>query len=313
MRKPIKVGHRLPDFVLKDQDGNDVRREGFSGQKVLLSFHPLAWTGICSKQMKSLETNYRTLGRLNTIPLGVSVDTVPSKKAWAKALGIKKTRLLADFWPHGELARKLGLFRLKQGFSERANVIVDEKQRAIFVRVYPIRELPDIREIIAFLRGKSKRGVDVDRMLKAAMESEAKAQRFYSNAAARAESDAGRKFFAEMAEFEHFHYVNIKGMIEARNRAGGLRLTGTKPRLGEVRSEVQGEFEPNKNEITNLVILAIKAEKDAQERYKRLARTIGDPEGETIFNGLAHDEFRHQRLLEDQLYQLSNQGTIIWE
>jgi len=34
----------------------------------------------------------------------MSVDTVPSKKAWAKELGIKNTGLLSDFWPHGEVA-----------------------------------------------------------------------------------------------------------------------------------------------------------------------------------------------------------------
>ena len=54
------------------------------------------------------------------------MDAVPCKKAWAKSLSIEKFNLLADFWLHGDLAVKLGLFIDKLGFSEWANVILDE-------------------------------------------------------------------------------------------------------------------------------------------------------------------------------------------
>lgn len=83
--------------------------------------------------------------------LGISVDTVPSKKAWAKELGIKNTRLLSDFWPHGEVACLYGIFREKDGFSERANIIIDENGQVVFVKVYPIAQLPDVEEIIKVL------------------------------------------------------------------------------------------------------------------------------------------------------------------
>ncbi len=102
--------------------------------------------------MQSLESHLEDFGRLNTAPLGISVDSVPCKKAWAKSLGIEKTDLLADFWPHGGLAARLGLFIDKLGFSERANVILDEHRKAVFVKVYPIRELPDIEEVLDFLK-----------------------------------------------------------------------------------------------------------------------------------------------------------------
>ena len=82
----------------------------------------------------------------------MSVDTVPSKKAWAENLGIKNTPLLSDFWPHGEVAKLYGIFRDKNGFSERANIGVDENQKVVFFKVYPIRELPDINEIINFFK-----------------------------------------------------------------------------------------------------------------------------------------------------------------
>ncbi len=149
----IKIGDKIPDFVLKDQHNNELRISDLKGKRVLLSFHPLAWTKVCAQQMKSLEENVKRFEELNTVPLGLSVDSVPSKHAWAKKeLNIKDTRLLADFWPHGEVAKKFGIFKETEGFSERANIIVDEEQKVIFVKVYDIPQLPDIEEIIRFLK-----------------------------------------------------------------------------------------------------------------------------------------------------------------
>jgi len=147
----IPVGTDAPDFTLRDQDDNEVHLADFRDKKVLLSFHPLAWTKVCADQMKSLEANRERFKEENTVALGISVDSAPSKNAWAKELGIKETRLLADFWPHGEVASLYSIFRHKDGFSERANIILDEKQRVAFAKTYPLSHLPDIDEIIEFL------------------------------------------------------------------------------------------------------------------------------------------------------------------
>jgi len=147
------TGETAPEFVLKDQNGTYFKLSELKGRRVLLSFHPLAWTEICAKQMQSLEENRGVLESLNTTPVGLSVDTVPSKKAWADHLGIKAVRLLSDFWPHGQVASAYGIFREKNGFSERANIIVDENGKIAFVKVYEIRQLPDMREIIGVIKG----------------------------------------------------------------------------------------------------------------------------------------------------------------
>jgi len=150
--RKTKVGEQAKDFILKDQNGKEFKLSQFKGKRVLLSFHPLAWTDVCAKQMKSLEANKEAFDSLNTVALGMSVDTVPSKLAWAESLGIKDTPLLSDFWPHGGVAKLFGIFRDKNGFSERANIIVDEDGKIVFFKVYPIPQLPDINEIIDFLK-----------------------------------------------------------------------------------------------------------------------------------------------------------------
>jgi len=144
----IKVGDTAKDFLLKDHNGQEVTLKGLSGKKVLLSFHPLAWTRVCAEQMKSLEANLERFSEANTIPLGISVDPEPCKKAWASELGIEKTSLLCDFWPHGQVASELGILIEDKGISERANIIIDENGKVVFIKIYPISELPDITEII---------------------------------------------------------------------------------------------------------------------------------------------------------------------
>lgn len=152
MEKRLKTGENAKDFSLEDHNEQEFTLSDFKGKKVLLSFHPLAWTSVCAEQMKSLEKNKLAFDSLNAIAVGLSIDTVPSKKAWAKSLDIKNTRLLSDFWPHGKVAELYGIFRNKDGFSERANIIVDENQKLAFFKIYTLGQLPDIEEIIEALK-----------------------------------------------------------------------------------------------------------------------------------------------------------------
>ena len=98
--------------------------------------------------MKSLEENYDRFEKLNATALGIGVDSEPSNKAWARSLGIGNTSLLSDFWPHGAVAGLYDVFRSKDGFSERANIIIDENGSVSFVKVYPLDRVPDIEELL---------------------------------------------------------------------------------------------------------------------------------------------------------------------
>jgi peroxiredoxin len=149
----IEIGSKAPDFSLKDQNGKTVKLSSFSGKKILLSFRPLAWTVVCHDQIRLLEENHFHFDELNTVALGIGVDSIPSNKAWAQSMDINNTKLLSDFWPHGEVAKSYGIFRDKDGFSERANIIINEEQKVVFAKVYPTSQLPDFEEILKFLQG----------------------------------------------------------------------------------------------------------------------------------------------------------------
>ena len=158
--KCIKAGVYASDFVLMDHKNQEFRLSDFKAKRrVLLSFHPLAWTSVCAQQMQSLDEHREDFRKLNTIAVGINVDSVPSKKAWADFIGVQITRLLSDFWPHGDIAKMYGIFREEEGFSERANIIINEEGKIEFVRVYEIGEIPDIEEILTFLRNLNEKDI----------------------------------------------------------------------------------------------------------------------------------------------------------
>jgi peroxiredoxin len=140
------------NFILKDQHKNDFVLKAYPEKRILLSFHPLAWTEVCAQQMKALESNFSKLEVLSVVPLGISIDSVPTKFAWARQLGIKNLRLLSDFWPHGHVAKMFDIFREKDGFSERANIILNQDLEIIWKKIYAITELPDMDEVLKELQ-----------------------------------------------------------------------------------------------------------------------------------------------------------------
>jgi len=151
-QKPIQIGDTAPDFTLRGSLGSKVTLSEYRGKKnVVLSFHPLAFTSVCTGQMVLLELAHERFDQLDTQILGLSVDSVPAKDTWAHAIGVKSFPLLADF-PGGEVARKYGILR-PVGSSERAVFVVDKEGVIRLARVYPVKELPRPEEILPVLEG----------------------------------------------------------------------------------------------------------------------------------------------------------------
>jgi len=149
------IGCKALDFTLVDHKGKPFTLSDFTGKNVLLSFHPLAWTSVCARQMKSLEQHHKRFTNANTVAVGISVDSVPCKEAWAKHLGIAQTRLLSDFWPHGAVAQQYCVFLEKDGVSGRANILINEEQNIVLMKNYPLSKVPDIKEIFTILQSRT--------------------------------------------------------------------------------------------------------------------------------------------------------------
>jgi peroxiredoxin len=145
----LKPGDDAPDFELRSHRGSMVKLSDFRGKKnVVLAFHPLAFTPVCASQMTGYESDLGQFERAGAAVLGISIDAQPAKAAWAKTLGTISYDLLSDFYPHGEVAQKYGVFRAKDGISERAIIVIDKNGRIAWSKVYPIPELPKNQEVL---------------------------------------------------------------------------------------------------------------------------------------------------------------------
>lgn len=144
---PLTVGEIAPDFELDSHKGGRVKLSDFRGrQNVIVAFHPLAWTPVCANQMTNYQTDLDWFRKHDTHVLGLSVDAVPAKIAWAESLGGIEYDLLSDFHPHGAVAEAYGVAR-DGGISERAIFVVDKHGTIAFMKVYDIPTLPDNAEV----------------------------------------------------------------------------------------------------------------------------------------------------------------------
>lgn len=151
----------------------------------------------------------------------------------------------------------------------------------------------------------------LDSLLTDAMNAEAEAKKFYMDAADKAQSAAGKSLFQELADFEQGHYDRIRKILDSRS--AGVKITEITPSKEiPVKSEVEGQFEPNKDEIIKVLTIGIDAEKKAQAKYLEIANLAEDDEAKKTFNNMAEEERKHQLILEDQFYSMSNKGKIIW-
>ncbi|WP_223690480.1 peroxiredoxin [Leifsonia poae] len=126
---------QAPDFELLSQFGETVRLSDFRGRRaVALVFFPLAFSGTCTGELCALRDNLALFKDHSVELIGISVDSKFTLRAWAEQEGYDFT-LLADFWPHGEIAKEYGVFLPEKGFANRATFVIDESGiiRASFI------------------------------------------------------------------------------------------------------------------------------------------------------------------------------------
>mgnify|MGYP000064039677 CR=1 FL=1 len=148
----IRKGKNPNGFTIPDQDGNDISISDYDDKYKLLSFHPLAWTEPCKNQMQAIEKRYEEFKELNTVPFGISIDPVPTKKAWAGQIGLEKLKILSDFNPLGFVAKIFDVFVEEENFSGRANVLLNPEGEVVWAKEYDIHEVPDFDEVIAAIK-----------------------------------------------------------------------------------------------------------------------------------------------------------------
>lgn len=139
--RTLKVGDEAPDFELRDENRQPFKLSDHRGKNVVLNFYPAAFSGVCSQQMPRIQEQKSMFGD-DTVVVGISVDAPAANNAFKQQTGIEFP-LLSDFYPHGAVAEKYGVF-LPVGVAERAVIGIDKDGKVRYINVNPILEVPDL-------------------------------------------------------------------------------------------------------------------------------------------------------------------------
>jgi peroxiredoxin len=121
------VGDLAPDFSLINQFGETVTLSEFKGKKnVVVVFYPLSFSGICTGELCELRDNFSQFERADVELLAISVDSKFVQKKFAEEEGYRFS-VLADFWPHGGVAKSYGVFLEENGISNRATFVINKE------------------------------------------------------------------------------------------------------------------------------------------------------------------------------------------
>jgi len=151
----VTIGQAAPQFTLYSSAVKEVSLSDYKGKKVIIHFFPFAFTGVCTTQLCTMRDNFGYYDGLNTVVLGISVDS-PFTLAKFKEENNYQFDLLSDF--NKEVSAAYGAlydtfaFGLK-GVSKRAAFVIDEDQQIIYAEVLEnAGDLPDFTAIAEIIK-----------------------------------------------------------------------------------------------------------------------------------------------------------------
>jgi len=155
---PLELGMAAPDFTLYNTHKEKVSLHDYRGKNVVLLFFPLAFSGVCTKEMCEMRDNYSYYEQLNSEVIAVSVDSLYTNRKFQEEHRLNFP-LLSDF--NKEVSKKydavLENFAFDyQGVSCRATFVIDREGTLIYHEVLPSPgDYPDmqkLKDVVASLK-----------------------------------------------------------------------------------------------------------------------------------------------------------------
>lgn len=126
----LVIGEKAPEFVTKDQHGNEVKLSDFLGKKLVLYFYPKDGTPGCTIQACNLRDHYPRLQEAGYTILGVSVDSALSHQRFIKKRNLPFPLLIDE---DHSMSEKFGVWQKKSLFGkkywgiQRTTFVIDEQ------------------------------------------------------------------------------------------------------------------------------------------------------------------------------------------
>lgn len=146
----VEVGDIAPDFTLVDENGDKVTLSELRGGNVVLVFYPLDFSPVCTRELKDIASAAGRFADQNAAVFGISVDSKWCHAAFKRDEGLS-ARLLADFNPKGEVARRYGVWIEEAGIANRGTFVIDRDGRVAYKVVTSPGEARNLDEYVEAL------------------------------------------------------------------------------------------------------------------------------------------------------------------
>ncbi|MBK9335644.1 MAG: redoxin domain-containing protein [Lewinellaceae bacterium] len=152
----LNPGDKAPDFTLRASDKSQVHLKDFHGKNVVLLFFPLAFTGVCTKELCFMRDSIAEYEQLDAQILAISVDSLYTLAKWKQEQQFNFP-LLSDF--NKSVSKKYDtlykdfVFEMK-GVSKRSAFVIDRDGIIRYAEVLEnAGELPDFDAVRKVLKG----------------------------------------------------------------------------------------------------------------------------------------------------------------
>lgn len=131
----LKIGDKMPDFQVQDQDGKTVSSKDLLGKKTIIYFYPKDNTSGCTAEACSLRDNHEALIARGYNVIGVSKDSAASHKKFIEKYSLPfmlladtSTQMLQAFgaWGEKKMYGKTVMGTLRRTFIFDENGILTE-------------------------------------------------------------------------------------------------------------------------------------------------------------------------------------------
>lgn len=151
----LKTGDAAPDFTLRASDKSQISLKDYRGRNVVLLFFPLAFTGVCTKELCMMRDSLGEYETLDAQIVAISVDSLYTLGKWKTEQGFNFP-MLSDF--NKSVSKKYDtfykdfVFEMK-GVSKRSAFVIDKEGTIRYAEVLDnAGEMPNFEAVKATLR-----------------------------------------------------------------------------------------------------------------------------------------------------------------
>jgi len=148
----LKVGDRVPDVEVLDNDLNPVKLSSYQGKVCIVSAVPSLDTPVCDMETRRFNTDAAKLGD-NVLVLTVSMDLPFAQKRWCGAAGVENVTTLSDY-RNASFGEKFGVLIKELRLLSRTIFVVD--QNGILQYTQHVKELSEEPDYDAILEAVKK-------------------------------------------------------------------------------------------------------------------------------------------------------------